>query len=89
MRSTSPGGTCQSSGIQFFGVPDVDYFELYRRGIRFFTGRANARDDMPTILSLVTQGCLDLAVVTGNVLPLSEAPNRLANELTHKTILTN
>jgi hypothetical protein len=62
------GGTCQSSGIQFFSVSDMDYLELYRRGIRLVTGRANARDDMPAVLALMAQGRFDPSAVTGNVI---------------------
>jgi threonine dehydrogenase-like Zn-dependent dehydrogenase len=86
--STEPGGVCQSSGIQFFGVPEVDYLALYRRGIRFYTGRANARDDIPAILRLVEQGRLHPGAVTGNVISFDEAPERLASEITHKTVIT-
>jgi threonine dehydrogenase-like Zn-dependent dehydrogenase len=86
-RSTQPGGICHSSGIQFFGVANADYLELYRRGIKFFTGRANARDDMPAVLDLMYQGRLDLARVTGNIIAFSEAAGTLENNLTHKTII--
>jgi threonine dehydrogenase-like Zn-dependent dehydrogenase len=88
LASTEPGGICQSSGIQFFGAPDVDYLALYRRGIRFVTGRANARDDIPAILSLVEQGRMHPGEVTGNVISFDEAPDRLASEITHKTVIT-
>jgi threonine dehydrogenase-like Zn-dependent dehydrogenase len=85
--STSPGGTCHSSGIQFFGVPDADYLALYRRGIQFVTGRANARDDIPAVLALIDQGRLDPGIITGNMIAFDEAPERLVNELTHKTVI--
>lgn len=87
LRSTGPGGICQSSGIQFFGVPDVDYLDLYRRGIRLITGRANARDDIPTILALISQQRLDPGVVTGNIIDFDDAPAHLPAALTHKTII--
>jgi threonine dehydrogenase-like Zn-dependent dehydrogenase len=87
LRSTEPGGICHSSGIQFFGVADADYLELYRRGIQLTTGRANARDDMPAVLALIQQGRLDLAPVTGNIVPFSEVEGTLEHQLTHKTII--
>jgi threonine dehydrogenase-like Zn-dependent dehydrogenase len=87
LRSTEPGGTCHSSGIQFFGVPDIDYLELYRRGIRLETGRANARDDIPAALDLIVQGRLDPALVTGNIVRLDDTPGQLETQLTHKTII--
>jgi threonine dehydrogenase-like Zn-dependent dehydrogenase len=85
--STTSGGTCHSSGIQFFGVPDADYLALYRRGIQFVTGRANARDDIPAVLALIKQGRLDPALVTGNTIAFDQAPEQLINELTHKTVI--
>jgi threonine dehydrogenase-like Zn-dependent dehydrogenase len=85
--STEPGGTCHSSGIQFFGVPDIDYLALYRRGIQFVTGRANARDDIPAVLSLIAQHRLNPGIVTGNTITFNEAPDRLSRELTHKTVI--
>jgi threonine dehydrogenase-like Zn-dependent dehydrogenase len=85
--STTSGGTCHSSGIQFFGVPDADYLALYRRGIQFVTGRANARDDMPAVLALIEQGRLDPALITGNTIAFDQAPEHLINQLTHKTVI--
>jgi threonine dehydrogenase-like Zn-dependent dehydrogenase len=87
LASTAPGGTCHSSGIQFFGVPDIDFLALYKRGVQLVTGRANARDDIPAVLSLIGQGRLDPGVVTGNLIEFDEVPDRLANELTHKTVI--
>jgi threonine dehydrogenase-like Zn-dependent dehydrogenase len=88
LASTEPGGVCQSSGIQFFGAPDVDYLSMYKRGVRFVTGRANARDDIPAVLALIAQGRLDPGLVTGNVISFADAPDRLASDITHKTIIT-
>jgi threonine dehydrogenase-like Zn-dependent dehydrogenase len=87
LSSTHPGGVCHSSGIQFFGVPNVDYLALYRRGIQFNTGRANARDDIPAVLALVAQGRMNPGVVTANTVAFDDAPDRLAAELTHKTVI--
>jgi threonine dehydrogenase-like Zn-dependent dehydrogenase len=87
VRSTTPGGICHSSGIQFFGVANLDYLDMYRRGIRLVTGRANARDDIPKVLALMSQGRLDPATVTGNVIPLSQTAGNLEQQLTHKTIV--
>jgi threonine dehydrogenase-like Zn-dependent dehydrogenase len=87
LRSTVPGGICHSSGIQFFGVPEMDYLELYRRGVQLITGRANARDDIPAALALITQGRLDPKAVTGNVVRLDDTPGQLEAQLTHKTII--
>lgn len=87
LASVEPGGIVHSSGIQFFGVPDLDYLDMYRRGVRLATGRANARDDIPAILALMAQGRLDTRLVTGNVIHIDDAPGHLEHQLTHKTII--
>jgi threonine dehydrogenase-like Zn-dependent dehydrogenase len=87
LRSTEPGGLCHSSGIHFFGVPDLDFLELYRRGIRFQTGRANARDDIPQVLELIAAGRMNPGVVTGNIIDIADAPDALPGALTHKTVI--
>jgi threonine dehydrogenase-like Zn-dependent dehydrogenase len=87
LRSTEPGGTCHSSGVHFFGVPDIDFLELYRKGIHLHTGRANARDDIPHVLALIASGRLDPSKITGNVIDINDAPSMLPEALTHKTVI--
>ena len=87
LASTEPGGICHSSGIQYFGVPEANYLDMYRRGVSLVTGRANARDDIPAVLALMAQGRLDPSIVTGNIVPIEQAPGNLEHRLTHKTII--
>lgn len=86
IRSTAPGGICQSSGIHFFPV-EPPLYDMYRRGIRLFTGRASARDDMPAALSLVAQGRFPVEMITSQVVDLDDAVAALAEPLPHKTVL--
>ena len=87
LASVEPGGVVHSSGIQFFGASEVDYLDMYRRGVQLVTGRASARDDIPAILALMAQGRLDPTIVTGNVVHVDDTPGRLEHQLTHKTII--
>ena len=87
LASTEPGGICQAAGIPFFGVDDLDFVELYRRGIALHTGRANARDDIPAVLELIRTERLDPGLVTGNVIDFDDVPELLESTITHKTIV--
>ena len=86
LASTAPGGTCQSAGIHFqpFALP---LFEMYRRGVRFVTGRANARDDIPAVLDLISTGALDVASINAQVVPVGDVLTTLSGPLPHKTII--
>lgn len=86
LRSTEPGGVCHSAGIHFLPVR-IPLYELYRRGIHFVTGRANARDDMPAVLRLIASDRLPVAKITARVVDLDDAPEALAGPLPHKTVL--
>lgn len=85
LRSTEPGGICHSSGIQFFGT-ELPLVDMYRRGVRFVTGRASARDDIPAVLRLIGQGRLPVGAVTARTLPF-DAAGDLADAFSHKTVL--
>ena len=68
LRSVSPYGVCTSVGI-YFGDTAVPMLEMYTRGVRFVTGRVNARGDLPKVLALIAGGRLDPGVVTSAILP--------------------
>lgn len=76
LRSTSPYGVCTSVGI-YYGDVALPMLELYTRGIRFVTGRVNARGDLPRVLELVASGRLDPGAVTDAVLPWEAAVDGL------------
>ncbi len=86
LKSTEPGGICQSAGIHFHAV-ELPLLEMYRRGVRFHTGRANARDDIPTILALVATGRLRPGDITADVVPIDRAVEALSGPLPHKLVL--
>ena len=86
VRSTEPGGRCHSGGIQFFGA-DLPWVELYKRGITLSTGRPRARDEMPTVISLVERGVYRISEVCATVVPFDDAPEALSGALPHKTVL--
>jgi alcohol dehydrogenase len=54
---------CTSVGI-YYGDTTVPLLEMYGRGVRFVTGRVNARAHLPFVLDLVATGRLDPTPVT-------------------------
>jgi threonine dehydrogenase-like Zn-dependent dehydrogenase len=73
LRATEAGGVCTDTGIHLTDVP-LPLFAMYSTGLRFVTGRVAARHDLPSVLSLVAEGCLDPGVVTATVADWSDAP---------------
>jgi alcohol dehydrogenase len=63
LRSVTPYGTCTSVGIYYTDTV-VPLLEMYGRGVRFVTGRVNARAHLPHVLALVASGALDATPVT-------------------------
>ncbi|MDT5136216.1 MAG: hypothetical protein QOD58_478, partial [Mycobacterium sp.] len=59
---------------------------LYTRGVRFVTGRVNARAAIPEELGLLAQGC-DLAPAVDRVVPWEDAPAAWP-AMTGKTVFT-
>lgn len=87
VRSTEPGGICQSAGIHFQPV-ELEFYEMYRRGLHLVLARANARDDIPKLLALIAQGRLRPGDVTARIAVLDDAIEVLSTPLPHKTVLT-
>ncbi|MGV9673958.1 zinc-dependent alcohol dehydrogenase [Nocardia sp. NPDC003482] len=56
LRATWPGGTCTDTGIYFGATVDVPMFEMYSRGVRLVTARADARADIPAVLDILAAG---------------------------------
>jgi threonine dehydrogenase-like Zn-dependent dehydrogenase len=77
LRSLAPGGVCTSIGI-YYGDAALPLLDMYGRGVRFHTGRANARADLPRVLALVQAGRLHPEVVTSEVVPWDDAARALA-----------
>jgi threonine dehydrogenase-like Zn-dependent dehydrogenase len=73
LRATWPDGVCTDTGIYFQGPVEMPLLPMYTRGVRFVTGRVNARAAIPDVLDLLaTAG--DLATVVERVVPWDEAP---------------
>jgi len=73
LASTDVEGTCIGASVYFDEVP-FPLLQLYTRGIRFVTGRANARQDLPAALALVASGAFDLAPIVTTVVQWEHAP---------------
>lgn len=71
LRATWPDGVCTDTGIYY--QPTVELLPLYTRGVRFVTGRVNARAAIPQVLALLADGC-DLSPAVDLVVPWEEAP---------------
>jgi alcohol dehydrogenase len=78
LRSVAPGGVCTSVGIYYEGSVAIPLLDMYGKGVRFFTGRVNARADMPEVLALVQSGRIAPDVITSEVVPWVRAAEALA-----------
>ena len=56
MRATWPDGVCTDTGIYYQGSVEMPLLPMYTRGVRFVTGRVNARAVIPGILDLIADG---------------------------------
>ncbi|MCK9896261.1 hypothetical protein [Frankia sp. AgB32] len=86
LKATWPYGVCTDTGIYYGGTFDLPIFDLYGTGIRFVTGRVNARADIPHVLDLLAIG-LDLRPAVETVADWESAPQTWA-ALRGKTVLT-
>jgi threonine dehydrogenase-like Zn-dependent dehydrogenase len=86
LRVTWPDGVCTDTGIYYQGKVELPLLPMYTRGVRFVTGRVNARAAIPEILELVTAGC-DLAPVLDRVVSWEDAPAAWP-AMTGKTVFT-
>jgi alcohol dehydrogenase len=78
LRSLSPEGVCTSASI-YFEPPRLPLLDMYTRGVRFVTGRVNARATLPHVLDLVASGRLRPQAVTSEVVSWDDAPRALAS----------
>lgn len=86
LRATWPDGVCTDTGIYYQGAVEMPLLPMYTRGVRFVTGRVNARAVIPEILELLTATC-DLSPAVERVVPWDEAPSAWP-AMTGKTIFT-
>jgi threonine dehydrogenase-like Zn-dependent dehydrogenase len=85
LRATWPDGVCTDTGIHYQPV-EMPLLHMYTRGVRFVTGRVNARAAIPDVLELLAGGC-DFGPVVDRVVPWEEAP-QVWPTMTGKTVFT-
>ena len=86
MRATWPDGVCTDTGVYYQGAVEMPLLSMYTRGLRFVTGRVNARAVIPEILELITAHC-DLAPAVDRVVAWEDAPHAWPS-MTGKTVFT-
>jgi threonine dehydrogenase-like Zn-dependent dehydrogenase len=86
MRATWPDGVCTDTGVYYQGAVEMPLLSMYTRGLRFVTGRVNARAVIPEILELITAHC-DLAPAVDRVVAWEDAPHAWP-AMTGKTVFT-
>jgi threonine dehydrogenase-like Zn-dependent dehydrogenase len=73
LRVTWADGVCTDTGIYYQGKVEMPLLPMYTRGVRFVTGRVNARAVIPDIVELLTAGC-DLTPAVHQVVDWDDAP---------------
>jgi threonine dehydrogenase-like Zn-dependent dehydrogenase len=86
LRATWPDGVCTDTGIYYQGGVEMPLLPMYTRGVRFVTGRVNARSVIPEILDLLARTC-DLSLAVDRVVPWEDAPSAWP-AMTGKTVFT-
>jgi len=86
MRATWPDGVCTDTGIYYQGAVEMPLLSMYTRGLRFVTGRVNARAVIPEILDLITAHC-DLAPAVDRIVAWEDAADAWP-AMTGKTVFT-
>ena len=86
LRVTWPDGVCTDTGIYYQGAVEMPLLPMYTRGVRFVTGRVNARAVIPEVVELLEAGC-DLAPAVDRVVPWDEAADAWP-AMTGKTVFT-
>jgi threonine dehydrogenase-like Zn-dependent dehydrogenase len=86
LRATWPDGVCTDTGVYYQPTVEVPLLAMYTRGVRFVTGRVNARTAIPHVLELLAGGC-DLSPAVDHVVSWEDAP-AVWPAMTGKTIFT-
>jgi threonine dehydrogenase-like Zn-dependent dehydrogenase len=86
LRVTWPDGVCTDTGIYYQGKVELPLLPMYTRGVRFVTGRVNARAVIPEILEMLTAQC-DLAPAVDRVVAWEDASDAWP-AMTGKTVFT-
>ena len=86
LRATWPDGVCTDTGVYYQRAVEMPLLQMYTRGVKFVTGRVNARAVIPEILDLLDVGC-DLAPAVDRVVAWDDAP-AVWPTMTGKTVFT-
>lgn len=86
LRATWPDGVCTDTGIYFTDGVTLPLLPMYTRGVRFVTGRVNARAVIPEIVETLS-ATTDLSPVVDRVVPFDDAPS-VWPTMTGKTVFT-
>jgi threonine dehydrogenase-like Zn-dependent dehydrogenase len=86
LRATWADGVCTDTGIYYQGKVEMPLLPMYTRGVRFVTGRVNARTVIPEILDVLAAGC-DLSPVVERVADWDDAP-QMWPAMAAKTVFT-
>ncbi|OBA77776.1 alcohol dehydrogenase [Mycobacterium sp. 1164966.3] len=86
LRATWPDGVCTDTGAYFQPTVEMPLLAMYTRGVRFVTGRVNARPVIPRVLELL-EGGLDLSPAVERVVAWEDAPSAWP-VMTGKTVFT-
>ncbi len=74
LRATWPDGVCTDTGIYYQPAVEMPLLAMYTRGVRFVTGRVNARTVIPRVVELLATG-LDLSPALERVVGWDDAPS--------------
>jgi threonine dehydrogenase-like Zn-dependent dehydrogenase len=77
LRSVEPEGIVSSVGGHFKDEP-MPLFEMYRRGVRFYTGRGRGAPNVAPALEWVADKRVDPTMIVSMLAPFDEAPDVLA-----------
>ncbi len=86
LRVTWPDGVCTDTGIYYQGAVEMPLLPMYTRGVRFVTGRVNARAVIPEVVELLEAGC-DLTPAVDRVVRWDDAAD-IWPTMTGKTVFT-
>jgi threonine dehydrogenase-like Zn-dependent dehydrogenase len=85
LRATWPDGVCTDTGIYYQPTVEMPLLPMYTRGVRFVTGRVNARAAIPRALELLAGR--DLSPAVDRVVSWEDAPS-VWPAMTGKTVFT-
>lgn len=85
LRATWPDGVCTDTGIYVEATVQMPLLPMYTRGVRFVTGRVNARAVIPEVIGLLAGQ--DLSPTVERVVPWQDAPS-VWPTMTGKTVFS-